>query len=46
MTNIRVDQAVALTNECTDFRIVAFMLIGVLIAIACILAYAWVRDQA
>lgn len=46
MLNVRIGEAAALTAECNSFRIVSFMLIGVLIAISAILAYAWIRDQA
>lgn len=46
MNNVRVGEAIAVTQECGQFRIVSLMLIGVLIAISFILAYAWVRDQA
>jgi hypothetical protein len=46
MTNVRIDEAIALTSECNNFRITSLMLIGVLIAISFILAYAWARDKA
>lgn len=44
MFNVRIGEAIAVTSECTNYRITSLMLIGVLIGIAFVLGYAWVRN--